>query len=133
MAAICSELRNFSEICCDLLRFATICCDLLRYATILHDVYIISKHFTLLYTILLLHYCYTFHIFLFISFYIICYSILYTILFFTVKENDKTTIGLIKQACPHLLIEHGNQGLDSTGKFLTTFKTCLKDIGTEIS
>ena len=37
---------------------------------------------------------------------------------FTVKENDETTIGLIKQACPHLLIEHGNQGLDSTGKLL---------------
>ena len=52
---------------------------------------------------------------------IVFISSFYTILFFTVKENDKTTIGLIKQACPHLLIEHGNQGLDSTGKFLTKY------------
>ena len=39
---------------------------------------------------------------------------IYVIYLFTVVTKDQNVINLIKDACPHLLIEHGNQGLEST-------------------
>ena len=32
----------------------------------------------------------------------------------TVKSVDPEMMDLLKDACPHLLLEHGNSGLDST-------------------
>ena len=40
-----------------------------------------------------------------------------------VQSNDLDYIGLIKESCPHLLLEHGNQGLESTSISLCCSKS----------